>query len=440
MLKLKRTFLCQMMFLCSLVLLPISAYAGTISLAPAGGASFNVLANGFTAPSGFHLVVNYDSARLANPRVVQGSLTTGAMFIANPNVAGSVQFAVVSPRPMQGSGTVATITFDQTGDSAGTLSVSGTVINVSGKNLPVSFSGWSASPGTDSTPTGVAGTETNPSTNPTTNPTTNPSTSPTTNPTTSPSTNPTVTTGGTSTGFPVTGGSLTMPSDDAAVRDRREAPAQPQPTQPAGGENAAPPAAGSDAALAPDATVAKKKVQADLPRPVQSVLEKFRLFAGEKTPQNLMALFDPEQGSPFSQSPAICITDGKTSVQVLVTKVSGDKAPNFAFNHAHYQSIKQVGDGEWQIGVLPDKGALNASISMLTDGVQQEIPLTVAPRVNIDLDKSGTVTEADFRLFLKTRGTDAAPKYDLNGDGKRDYQDDYIFTANYLAMKGKAKK
>jgi len=77
---------------------------------------------------------------------------------------------------------------------------------------------------------------------------------------------------------------------------------------------------------------------------------------------------------------------------------------------------------------------------MVTEAAQQEIPLTVSPQADVDLDKSGSVTEADFQLFLKTRGTDDAPKFDLNGDGKRDYQDDYIFTANYLVKAGNVKK
>ena len=422
MLKSKRTVVCQMMLLCSLVFVPFSAYAGTISLSPAGGGAFTVLASGFNAPAGFHLFISYDASRLSNPRVVKGSLVSGGMFIANPNVAGSVQLATVSGTPVAGSGAVATITFDQTGDSAGTLSVSGTVIDMAGKNLPVSFSGWSAGDG--STPIDTTATGTTPGT--TSNPNTfgNPAGAPT---------------GGSPTATPfMPGGTLTMPSDDSAARERKEVTVQPQSTPQEGRENAVPAPVDSDAAVASEAQATKKKAQGELPRPIQSVLEKFRLFAGEKTPQNLMALFDPEQGATMSQSPTVCIADGRSSVQLLVTKVAGDKAPNFGFNNAHSLSVRQAGDGEWQIEVVPAKGALKASISLLTDGVQQEIPLTVSPQANIDLDKSGTVTEADFQLFLKTRGTDAAPTFDLNGDGKRDYQDDYIFTANYLAMKAGA--
>ena len=405
MLKLKRTFLCQMSLLCSLVLLPLSAFAGTISVVSAGGTAFTLMASGFPATHGFQLTVNYDTAHFSNPRVVQGSLTSGAMNAVNANVPGTVRMALVSISPMKGSGPIATITFDPVGDPGGTISVSGTVIDLNGKYLSASFSGWSASSGSGTADASNPGSTTPPVS---------------------------TTTGGTSTGSPsVVGGTLTMPTDDSATRERKEAAGQPVKSESSDIAGAAP--ASSEAPVAPEAS--PKEAQAYIPTPVQSVLEKFRLFTGDKTPKNLVALFDRAQGAPFSQFPPVCIADGKASVQVIIPKVTGDKDPNFTFNHASYLSLKQAGDGEWQVVVRPDKGALRASISMLTDGGQQEIPLTVSPSVDIDLNKSGTVSEADFLLFLKTRGTDAAPKFDLNKDGKRDYQDDYIFTANYLAMK-----
>jgi len=61
--------------------------------------------------------------------------------------------------------------------------------------------------------------------------------------------------------------------------------------------------------------------------------------------------------------------------------------------------------------------------------------IVVAPKAAVDLDRSGSVTEADFKLFLSDRGTAKKTKFDLNGDGKRDFVDEYIFTANYLVNK-----
>ncbi len=88
----------------------------------------------------------------------------------------------------------------------------------------------------------------------------------------------------------------------------------------------------------------------------------------------------------------------------------------------------------WIIDVLPEKGTDEVTMALLQRGVLMVFPVAVAPQVNIDLNKSGDVTEEDFRLFLKERGTPRSPAYDLNGDGVRDFRDDYLFTANYLAL------
>lgn len=415
--KLKRTVLFQVLFLFLLIFVPVTAFAaGTISIVQTSDSSFNVTANGLGAPAGFHLRVLYDNTSLTNPRVVQGDLIgSGVMFL--PNIlSGEVRIAAVTTNPMKGTGTIATITFDRIGASAGTITVSGgdtsPVIDLNGKNIAVTFSKFSYGPTGSSSP----GTSTIPLVDVNGNTITPPR-------------------GGTGT---IVGGTLTLPTDDAGVvKDRKDAPAPlsqetrdttlPAPVQ--GGDTSA----AQDAAPAPAPVPAK--IEKYQPRSVTSVLDKFRLYTGEKTPETLAALFTRETGTPFTQTPAIAMADGKTVVAVLITKVPGDRAPNFSFNHARYVSLTQAGDGEWLMEVKPDKGAITASITMLTEGGEQLIPLVVAPRVNVDLDQSGKVNEADFQLFLKTRGTEKAPAYDLNGDGKRDYQDDYIFTANYLLAK-----
>ena len=54
--------------------------------------------------------------------------------------------------------------------------------------------------------------------------------------------------------------------------------------------------------------------------------------------------------------------------------------------------------------------------------------------------KGGGLSEADFNLFLRGAGKAKAPLYDLNGDARRDYIDDYIFTANYIVASERGKK
>jgi len=433
MLKLKRTVVCQVLFLCSLVLVPLSAFAASsITVTQAGNSSFVLLASGLSSVHGIDATVSFDSARLTNPRVVQGTLATGAMFIANTNLPGSVRIAMVTGTPLKGSGPIATINFDLIGDSSGSVGLTGSAIDVNGKPLSVAFNGYAVSTGSGSSDTADTGTTGSTGSSTGSGSTTGGSGSTGTGTTTTATGTTTTATGTGSMPF-VVGGTLTMPSDESGAREHKEAVGQPQPTPQE--QPAAPAPSASEPPAVRENQPAAKKAPAFQPRPVQSVLEKFRLFAGVKTPKSLVALFDRDPGAPFSQVPQVCIADGKASVLVTVSKVPGEKDPSFTFDHASYLSLNQIGDGEWQIEVRPEKGTLQASINMLLDGAQQGMPLTVAPRVDVDLDKSGTVTEADFQLFLATRGTDAAPKFDLNGDGKRDYQDDYIFTANYLAMK-----
>lgn len=60
-------------------------------------------------------------------------------------------------------------------------------------------------------------------------------------------------------------------------------------------------------------------------------------------------------------------------------------------------------------------------------------PLTITPKISMKPTGAGAITEADFTNFLKAGKTAKTKKFDLNGDGKRDYIDDYIFTANYVS-------
>jgi len=229
-----------------------------------------------------------------------------------------------------------------------------------------------------------------------------------------------------------------MPTDEPVAKDRTEKPYQAE-----AGESAA-----AVTTIEPVSTPSEPREQVAVQKvpeppappapPVPSVLERFRTFEGERTVKNLIALFDRSAFGNFSQDPTVAIADGQTVVRVSLSKLSGDKAPNFAFTSARYVSLTNGADGSWLVSVKPDKKVVKASISMLLNDTTQEFPLAVTPKTRVDLIKPGEVTEADFQLFLKDRGTADAPKYDLNGDGKRDYVDDYIFTANYLVQREKA--
>jgi len=100
-------------------------------------------------------------------------------------------------------------------------------------------------------------------------------------------------------------------------------------------------------------------------------------------------------------------------------------------NNPLFVSLAKGEGGEWEVEVRPDQVAVKASVKALVNNSWLEMPLTVAPKVQLPAGAPGGVTEADFAKFLNERGTEEAPKHDLNGDGKLDYVDDYIYTANY---------
>ena len=75
-----------------------------------------------------------------------------------------------------------------------------------------------------------------------------------------------------------------------------------------------------------------------------------------------------------------------------------------------------------------------SSLVILNSTAVSELPLVVTPPL-----PSGTAP--DEKVFFKNRdGNLGSITQDLNGDGKLDYLDDYIFTANYLAGKQSVKK
>ena len=176
--------------------------------------------------------------------------------------------------------------------------------------------------------------------------------------------------------------------------------------------------------------VAVKK--AESPAAPVSVLERFRTYTGPRTPAAMSALFSAPVMAGITQQPEIVLSSGAVKLNIT-TKIStqANQAPNFATNGASLMSSELIGKDEWLFQILPEAGVIKAELFVLANGVALEIPLTIAPPLpdNIDL------TDKGFDAFLLGRGPGAQPLLDLNGDGRLNYQDDYIYTANYLSNK-----
>ena len=468
----RRSSLYPKLLICALVALPACAFAGpALSISsPAADGVFVLRGTGLEGGAGLDLFISYDSATLSDPRVSLGSVVEGMVNVVNPG--NPVRLAIIPypPRTITTSGTIATISFNRTGASPGKITdVSGTallkermvalppaeILNPSTGSQSGSSAG--ASGGSASDGSGAGGSTPSP-----------------------------LSVGGTVTvaavDFPGAGTEEAPvlpiePPGQAEPQDQPEQPAQTEPqteqqTEPAPQESPVEQGGGGEVPAEVPAEVPGEmpadlpgelpvEIPADLPaeemtapgaarppqsaapkkgtpvpplKPGQSVLDSFRLFEGERTVESLTALFQSSGGASARQSPAIAIADGTRTVTVTISKLVGDSAPKFSFDAARFVALARAGEGELALEVRPDQGVSQASVIILNNGGRQELPLTVAPPADIDLDRSGGITEADFQLFLSERGTPAEPRFDLNGDGRRDYLDDYIFTANYLVQ------
>jgi len=398
------------------------ADAALISISSSGNGVFVLQGTGLSGVGGIDATIGYDTATLANPRVDQGGLISGATMVANTNSPGIIKIVVISTKAIAGSGVVATISFDRPGGSAGKiLSLRAAMIDSLANKLPA--------------PQTQINNPSEPVTTDTATKTPQPIGSSTASP---PPADTTATATRSGQGYAAPG-TITIPGETGEPPKQQSAQEIPQ-EQPAaeakGGE-----AGESTAETAPERESPTAEPSAP-PSPVVylSVLERFREFKGEKTPKSLTALFDAAAIPGVRQEPAVALTDGTTRVKVFIQiQTTGKEAPNFALQGAKLVSLKPEVDA-WVVETLPAAKVLEAAITVMHNGSRTEIPLTVAPPLDAGSAPTVKPDEAGFNRFLKERGTDKAPRFDLNGDGVRNYIDDYIFTANFIVKRDAAKK
>ncbi|GFO65656.1 hypothetical protein M1B72_11450 [Geomonas paludis] len=434
---LRGALLCSLMLCIPLLLPQQSAAASVLSLDPAGNGSFVLHGKAFTNVAGIDLAITYDSSKLSNPRLTQGPLARGAVTALNRNAPGTLVVSIIGAPAITGNGKIATVAFDQQGEDTGQISVRGSIIDTLGLKQPVLLYAGST---VDTVP---------------------PATSTVAAAPTAPAATSDQAGGGAngavvdSAAVPariglarLIGGSVSPPAAEAPAvsggmenRDRagQEGGAS---TEPAEIQQPSTVSRTQDE-QAPVVPVQAEAEQAAssasvAPQEVPSVLERFRTFTGQRSAAGFISLFAQGEHPCFHQDPPIGIsTPG--SVLALTIPRNGDKAPNFAFQGCQALSFR-AGEGGWVLEVKPDSGAESATVVMLLGAIKQ-CPLTLAPAADVDLDGSGKVTEADFEAYLqKAKGEAAIKRRDLNNDGRLDYHDDYIFTANYLAAGKKVSK
>lgn len=394
--------------------------AAAITAVPAGNGVYAVVGSGLSGIAGLKVTMTYDPATLGNPRVEKGALLGNAMLVANPNQSGIVTFAIISASGFSGSGSIALVSFDKKSEPGLLTGLTvNEAINVNGAPLAVttSYSNAPTSDTTVKTETPAAG---------------------------SSSQTPAVLSGGsqqapgtstTTSGGSVYLGTVTMPGDTASgqTEKKAESPKYDQPAVQGQGTTTA----GQGDETAKSEPEEKKVPAAKKDVAYPSPVERIKADSGKLTMEKLVAAFDLAKDLPYTQTPRIVLSDGKSSVQFSVRLGEAKESPSFALESAKLLSLKQSENGDWLVEAVPVLNANEASLTVSQGESTMHIPVVVArPLKESDLGNLKPLSEKSFTLFLKERGTREAPRYDLNGDGKRDYLDDYIFAANYLALKG----
>lgn len=390
----------------------------SVVITPATGNSFTIQGNNLDGVAGIDLVVNFDNS-LSAPSVSQGGLiaATGAMFFANPNFSPhSIKIAIITTRTFSGSGQIATITFGKGSGKA----------TITAKNLIDSTGAPIGATTTTTTDSGLNTTSGVPFSQP------SQQASPSNTTTTSPSSSTTTAaSSAASTTTPTYFGTVTMPADQQQRADSHSA------TSPSVPVNAGePPAAGvaEQTQHSETSSVEAKPEETRQYVVYKGISDRFKQYTGNKTLSAMAALFDKKIAENIHQDPAIVLSDGKSRATLTIdipARIS--TSPNFAVNGGALASFKQDKSvkGRWIVEILPEAAAGKVITTIIAGAEEFEFPLTVAPPVKTAL----TLDDSGWNRFLKETGTDKGPLHDLNNDGVRDYLDEFVFVANFLAGK-----
>jgi hypothetical protein len=415
----------------SLLLLSVAyAWSTPVLTIKGQGNVFEVRGEGLEGVGGIDVTVGYDTASLANPRVTQQGMLTGAMMVPNLNTPGVVRIGILTPNPqgLSGSGSILGITFDSVGGRTGQItSFAAHVVTTTGGKIEVQTR--LLNPGDASAP--VPGD---------TNPSSVTASGPQISSLGQPQTSPPPTTG--TSGIPILLGGVSLPGSGGAPTPppvAAEAPIVPKPDPQPEPQVTPPPESAPEAGIPRTETVPEPRADpttkaATVIKPhnivYKSVLTLFQNYTGARTPQNLTALFSQATFPGVRQEPPVVLSDGVTKVNVSI-EIAATQAPNFSVTGGKVASFKRE-NGHYDLEIIPDARTAAATVTILNQGSSTTFPLTVAPPLDTKLIPSGRFSEAAFTLFLK--GGDAA-KGDVNGDGARNYLDDYIVAANYLVKK-----
>lgn len=361
-----------LLILLGLLVLPAVLQAATLTLVEEASGHFHIDGVDLADVAALDLQLVYDGARLQLNEVTAGPLLQGMLFAGNAGVRGVVKIGAAGTHAVTGTGVLARLSGAVFRDPVGISSFAARLYDSAGRELSVQTRIVLLPPVAapePNTPFGTSGT--------------------------------TGTVAGASSSTP---GTITLPQDvsDTGRRPPVESSPVPQVIE-------------DRASLTPIALSSAgsgKRLVGLVP-----VRKNFATFTGHRTLAELAPLFqtDPEV---LQQTPAVLLTDGKVPLE-LVVRLADRRAPGVALKNARLLRAEPIGDGRFRVRCLPTPGTASASVVLLEAGRILDIPLTVAPPVEIPRQH-----------FSKD---DLLPALDLNGDGRSSWQDDYILVANLLA-------
>lgn len=390
------------------------AYAVELTVAPLGDGRYSVNGAAMDGVAGIDLTVTYDSSLLSGPSIIQGGVISGAMMASNTNNSGTIKVAIISTRAFSGNGQIIAINFAGRNGSGGITTINAKTIDIKGAQLQTTAFVIQEQPsGSSSQPPDSSGF---PQDRQAATQYQTPAGS--TSPTTSTSVTPSI-------------GSISLPADNMQpdTQKRQEQQISPPPAEQYRQTPQTVPRAEENRQ-----TEVKPKKTEELKRSgYVSVLDRFKAYKGDRNPLILAELFSKAIDSAITQEPMVSGADGTATIKlkVLLDLKEDDSAPNFAASEAKIVSLKSdEATGRWVIDLLPSKGVVTASLSILAGNRLMDIPLVTVP-----LAKSLSFSDKEIAAFIKDFGAEK-PLYDLNKDGRHDYIDDYIYAGN-LRLTGK---
>jgi len=402
---------CALVFL-FLTLSGTASAGAVITLSPNSDGVYTLQGTGMDGTAAMDITIVYDPTGLANPRVANGPLITGALSAVNANTSGMVRMVIITTKAFSGSGTIATLTFDRIGDTAGAmLGLKALCTTIEGKPLPVLAQVTKPSEVTADNKTTDAGTQGGPGVS------------------TSSQAQTAVSTGSSQATEAIVRAPLLGPAGGIVVEPKMNDGAVTAGT-PTVNEPAVEPITAKASAEARGVTVSQdasgKKTFF-----YKSVLDRFKEYKGKRTVAAYTALFQQGTTTWVRQVPNVQLADGAATVKVYITTAGGGGvAPEYALMNARLVSIKRDNDAAdtWVLEACPETGVLEARLIISRGNEMIVFPLVIAPRLDLQKKGQARVSEKDLERYLNGQ------RLDVNKDDRSDYLDDYIYTANVLAQ------